>query len=441
MSDHLSDEDFGLRADEGERANSGASYASVGAVRGAGAVKGIFNPANKGRMLFYAFAAVLVVGGVAYSYLTMDESEVRGGSAGTVAPAVHVGSNENRGETSELGIKAAEEYNSQGLLEEQKTDPSAHPIIVTQPDEYTDGGNPFEGQEEVAKAGKVSDLGKTTSKAASYQRPGDKASDSRKQKAAEQANIQATDSLLKDLIEQEGKNSPKLYSTTWEYNKVSSGSIGGDLAQPGVVTDSDLPGAEGEASAQASCPVRHERAGQMAMATADLALNSDVGGPVSLTIRNGRLRGTQLIGKFERKEEWLRMELTTLVAPDETITNVNAIGLDMETTLNAVEGDLDSHLLYRYGWWGFGTVLKAVGAANEAAIDQTSYVSNGVVVQDTAKDTTREIMLALGSLGTDLGSVMQDRLNRPITVSLKVGDEVGVYFLEDVCGKVGANDE
>ena len=170
----------------------------------------------------------------------------------------------------------------------------------------------------------------------------------------------------------------------------------------------------------------------MFMATADLALNSDVGGPVSLTIRNGRLRGAQLLGKFERKEEWLRMDLNKLVTSSETV-GVEAIGLDMNTTLNAVEGKVDRHIMYRYGWWGVGSVLAAIGKAAESNADKTVFATEGVIVENMKSETSRETKIALGSLGQDIGDVMQDRINRPITVSVKVGDEIGVFFLDDVC--------
>lgn len=82
---------------------------------------------------------------------------------------------------------------------------------------------------------------------------------------------------------------------------------------------------------------------------------------------------------------------------------------------------------------GVGTVLKAIGKAAEANADSEIVVSNGTALESTKSDSSRELKMAVGSLGEDLGSVMQDRINRPITVSLKVNDEVGIYFLDDVC--------
>ena len=66
-------------------------------------------------------------------------------------------------------------------------------------------------------------------------------------------------------------------------------------------------------------------------------------------------------------------------------------------------------------------------------VDSETYVSNGTVIQDTTSDSSREAKIMLGQLGQDMGDVFQDRLSRPITVSLRVGDEVGVFFMDDVC--------
>jgi hypothetical protein len=224
---------------------------------------------------------------------------------------------------------------------------------------------------------------------------------------------------------------PAVYTVEWDYRAPGNNANNGELEQVNEVSTAD----ESDVS-NSKCSNPATRAATMFMATTDIAVNSDVGGPVSLTIRNGKLRGAQLLGTFERKEEWLRMELTSLVTDDHTV-QVDAIGLDMDTTLNAVQGDVDRHIMYRYGWWGFGTILGSIGKAAEANSDSNVTITNGAVVETTASNTARELKMALGALGEGLGAAFQDRLNRPITVSLNVNDEVGVFFLNDVCLPAG----
>lgn len=416
MSNKITDDDLNLSADTndrlGDQGYAGQEYAAP--VRGGAGVKAIFNPANRTRLIGFAAAAVLLGGGLAWTFLSVSEQEVlRGGSGRVQSSGVQTQANTK---PSAIQREEAARYNDEVLPKEQESNPAAHPLILTD-----DGSvNPFDREAKFRSPTKVSDIGrreqKTDVASASPDVPVD---------------YKNMDDLIRSLVEGEGSNTPSLYKVEWAYKgqKVDSSASGLD----GGVADSP------SVSNNSVCAKPATRAATMYMATADIALNSDVGGPVSLTIRNGKLRGSQLIGKFERKEEWLRMDLATLVTDDHTI-QVSAIGLDMDTTLNAVQGDVNRHLMYRYGWWGVGTMLKAVGKAAEVNADSDIYVSDGAVVQSTTADSSRELKLALGSLGEDMGSAFQDRLNRPITVSLKVGDEVGVYFLNDVCLPAGPGD-
>lgn len=417
MSGGISDDDLNLNADIndrlGEKAYAGQAY--VGPVRGADGIKAIFSPANRKRLLAYAATAVLVLGAGTWVFFSFDEEEALRGGVGTVrAPKVQTQVNQNPSQTQ---VEEAARYNEVELPKEQEKDPTLHPVIVTSSEPVA---NPFEKKQDLERPRKISETGRTTQQSTA----------GNTRNSEQPVDYNAMDDLIRQLIAAEGERVPESYSVDWQYRAASAGSEE-DVAGAGpAATRSDY--ADAAASGNGKCKNPATRAATMYMATADMALNSDVGGPVALTIRNGRLRGAQLLGSFERKEEWLRMDLNKLVTPDHTVA-VEAIGLDMETTLNAVQGEVDRHVMYRYGWWGFGTILKAVGKAAELNANSDIYVSNGTVVESTKSSSSRELKLALGSLGEDMGDAFQDRLNRPITVSLKVNDEVGVFFMDDVC--------
>lgn len=403
----ISDDDLNLSVTEEDRGQARSGQVSAGPVRGVGAIKGIFNAENKVRLIFMGGVAFLLVSALLYTYFSFTPDEVVGNSAVSAQKAFT-----NKAQApSQLVREEAERYNQEGLTEAKKDDPTAHPIVVlgAEEDQPVD---PFKKQEEFKRPKKISETGQTQSTGGSSSNAG------------APKDFNAMDAVIGKLIKEEGESGPELYAVDWDYADDAGDQGSMSLAAGGDAIDSETGGVK--------CQNPATRAATMYMATADIALNSDVGGPVSLTIRNGRLRGAQLIGEFERKEEWLRMELNKLVTDNHTMP-VNAIGLDMDTTLNAVQGEVDSHILYRYGWWGVGTVLKAIGKAAEANADSEIVVSDGTALESTKSDSSRELKMAVGSLGEDLGSVMQDRINRPITVSLKVNDEVGIYFLDDVC--------
>ncbi|MBF6615597.1 MAG: hypothetical protein ITG07_02615 [Candidimonas sp.] len=417
MDNNISDDDLNLSVDNSDRlGDQGYGQQTYAApVRGSAGVKAVFNPENRKRLLLYVGCGVLLLAGLVWVFFSIDEQQVVQGGGGKVQTAgVQTRANT---EPSFIQREEAEYYNDVVLPQQQLNDPAAHPVILTEPEAV----NPFEEKARPKRAGRVSEIGM--------------GGDDRVDVTVSQetpVDYKGMDDLIKDLIAHEGSNIPASYSVEWSYSKVAK-------PASAVAAQSANASQQGEAAqGQKACANPITRAATMYMATADLALNSDVGGPVALTIRNGRLSGSQLVGSFERKDEFLRMELNKLVTRQNTLP-VSAIGLDMSTTLNAVQGEVDSHIMYRYGWWGLGTALKAIGKAAEMNADSQVTVTNGAVVESTASNSSREIKMALGSLGEDMGSTFQDRINRPITVSLKVGDEIGVFFLDDVCLPSGSS--
>lgn len=383
-------------------------------VRGAGAVKGLYAKGNRKRLYTLVGAGTLLFVALVYTFTSAENPDEKG-NAGVVSSGAMQG-RESSGRTLIDG-QEVERYNREALEKEKEENPYAHPIVmVDDAEEYDEGeyDSPFDEASNMKTPTRLSQAGSTEN--------GSNRGQVQQQEYYDDDAYKSADDLIARLVAAETVV-PAVNKVSWEYaapRRVSSESGGNVLAE----SSDDQSGK--------MCKNILARAGSMAMATTDIALNSDVGGPVSLTIVNGVNRGSQLIGGFERKDKWIRMELNRLVTPDETIT-VNAIGLDLDTTLNAVSGEVDRHVAYRYGWWGLGTVLSAIGKASAANANSNAFVSDGVITQNTTKDTSRELKMALGSLGEDIGEVMRDRINRPITVSLKVDDQVGIFFVDDVC--------
>ncbi|MCF6783417.1 DotG/IcmE/VirB10 family protein [Stutzerimonas stutzeri] len=411
MESKITDDDLNISVDTSDRLGD-QGYGQqqyAGPVRGSDGVKAIFNQQNRKRLFLYAACGLTLLIVLIWVFFSIEEQQVVQGGGGRVQTSgIQTKANS---EPSYIQREEAEYYNSVVLPQEQLSEPTAHPVIVTEPDVV----NPFEERARPKRAERISEVGTQEAQASATSNQ------------AQPVDYRGMDDLIKSLIEHEGSNTPASYSVEWSYrpSKAATGNAAASQIAGNTVQ------ANGAQSGTA-CTTPVTRAATMYMATADLALNSDIGGPVSLTIRNGRLSGAQLIGSFERKEEFLRMELNKLVTRKHTLP-VSAVGLDMDTTLNAVQGDVNRHIMYRYGWWGLGTTLKAIGKAAEMNADSQVTVTNGAVVESTASNSSREIKMALGSLGEDMGSTFQDRINRPITVSLKVGDEVGIFFLDDVC--------
>jgi hypothetical protein len=400
------------------------NHVEIPGVSGMGAVKSIFGPQNRKRLFLCGGLAAVVIGSFAWNYKTIQEplkggpGEVTGGAART----------QKNAQPTDMQREEAARYNEEELPKLQEEEPTTHPMVVTE-----DAGE-FKPSRAFARPDKITNTGDTTP-----DRPANQVSQvggSVQPKQVIPPSRESVD-LMKKLMLAEGAQVPQSQTVSWAYQPPKSTTSDSRTSQRSASRaygdkDYDSSGqVTGELPSKCQNPII--RAGHQYVARSTMALNSDVGGPVIVELVNGPLRKHRLFGAFERKDEWMRMEFKSVGGIKDPV-KVNAIGLDMETVLNAVGGDVDYHTLYRYGWWGFGTILSAIGKAAERNSDQQTIFVGDNVVTDTASDTAREIKMALGDLGQSLGDVMKDRINRPLTVSLAVNDLVGIVFMEDVCG-------
>lgn len=197
-----------------------------------------------------------------------------------------------------------------------------------------------------------------------------------------------------------------------------------------IIVDNDSTSIIKKASTEEE--VKIQKAGDKLMGIADIALNSDIEGPVSLTVLGGEYSDSIMIGKSTRVDEYMRLELSTWVLPDGKECQIDAIALDRKTTYAAIQSRLDNHTLYRYGWWGLGTVLGAIGKAAEKNADKEVIITNGIAVESTKSDAAREAKMAVGDLGQDIGKIMQKRIDRPSTVYVDRHEEMGIFFMKSV---------
>ena len=427
MSRGIDDVDLGtIDADPNDRI-SGRNHVELPKVGGLGAVKSIFNPANRTRLAAYAVAGLLLAGLLMWAYASVKAPVVAGNGGETTNGNARTQKN---AKPTQMQFEEGQRYNEQELPKVQKDDPTAHPIVVTE-----DNGE-FGKARDFNRPDRVSKVGDSAPDSSANQQTGQTQNSGQGQQAKQTKQVTREQAdFINKLMLAEGAAPPQLQSVSWDYQQPAQATTTKSKAANGAGEDEyDSEGAgtlAGELPEKCKNPVL--RAGHQYVARSTMAANSDVGGPVILELVNGPLRKHRMIGKFERKDEWLRMEFNSLVGLKDPV-KINAIGLDMETVLNAVGGDVDYHTFYRYGWWGFGTILSAIGKAAENNADtQTIFVGDNVV-QDSQSDTNREIKMALGDLGQSIGDVMKDRINRPLTVSVDVNQLVGVVFMDDVCG-------
>ncbi len=175
------------------------------------------------------------------------------------------------------------------------------------------------------------------------------------------------------------------------------------------------------------------KAGDVFYGITDIALSTDYEGPVSVTLlQPGSLNGAKALGVMVQVQNRVRLEINRVIKKNGQRLNVNAVALDPATTYAAVASRVDHHYLYRFGWWGFGTVLSAIGNATALGAKETIIIEDGGVAESNDLDSSGEAKVALGELGEDLGEAMKANMERPITVMVDANEELGIFFLDTV---------
>lgn len=179
------------------------------------------------------------------------------------------------------------------------------------------------------------------------------------------------------------------------------------------------------------------RAGEVAFANTDIALNSDYSGPIIATIREGKFNGARLMGQKSLERDAVVIRFTTLSPADGTASfpiQAYAVSLGDARTfgLTGLQGEMDYHVLERYVLPGAISFVQAFGLS-AGQKGSTAVVNEGGVGTTTPGLTNSDrVAVALGSAMTPLINDIRQRGNRPITVLMPAGTEIGIMFGADV---------
>lgn len=161
-------------------------------------------------------------------------------------------------------------------------------------------------------------------------------------------------------------------------------------------------------------------------------LNSDVPTPVLAHVLSGPLRGGRALGEFEVQDEYLVITFDYIVKDDITYT-IDAIALDPETTLGGMKSHVDKHYWTR-------VILPAAsrfisGFAEAATQTETTAVADGGggAIQSTEDLNTREeLMSGVKEAADGVVEILDEGVDRPITVHLHQGTPMGLLLLETI---------
>lgn len=174
-------------------------------------------------------------------------------------------------------------------------------------------------------------------------------------------------------------------------------------------------------------------AGQIHYAQTLTEANSDVPGPVLAHVLSGPLAGSRLIGKFDKKKEFLSITFDRAVLKGITY-NINAIALDPKTTLTGMATDVDHHYLKRVVLPAAASFVEGMASAISES-GKTSVTVQGETVASETQDSSndQEVSAGVDKMGTKLGEIFDDMADdTEVTIVVHRGTPMAILFLEPV---------
>lgn len=209
------------------------------------------------------------------------------------------------------------------------------------------------------------------------------------------------------------------------------------FAQP-ARTSLDAGAATGVGCPTGDCPDFGQiPAGTILYATLETGINSDVSGvPVMAQVRRGALKGARLIGNFKRSDEYVVLQFSSGSSPQGTPLQMNGVAVDVGTRMAGVADDVDNHYFERYGALLGAAFLQGYGEIVRESLRRVEYVQTAegesTPVQTTDDDNSKVMKGSLATVGAELANQLRKSADRPPTISMYPGSEIGILVVEPV---------
>ncbi|MBO1326283.1 DotG/IcmE/VirB10 family protein [Acetobacter sp. TBRC 12305] len=164
-----------------------------------------------------------------------------------------------------------------------------------------------------------------------------------------------------------------------------------------------------------------------------LTTNSDLGNQVLIEIDSGPLRKARISGTFQMKSDRLIVKFNKLMIGDRDPIAVSAYAVSPQTAETGVASDVREHLATRIILPAAAAFVQGLGNAMMSA-NTTSYTGGYGMTAFTHLNLAQQMGAAAGSMGQEVGQLLQKQTPQQATVYLRQNDEVGVLFDEPVYG-------
>ena len=200
----------------------------------------------------------------------------------------------------------------------------------------------------------------------------------------------------------------------------------------------------GVAAAGAKVVKSPVKPGLLVYASNDILLSSEGSTGARATVLNGDFKDWVLLGTFTHSDTSMKIQYTTLVAPDGTDYQVNAYAVSPSVDSASIATEVNNHNLERWGGLiaaaflqGFGNASLLSGTQNVGALPGASGVGGGTtgylggyITSVPTLSLMQKGAVALGSVGTQVSNQLTKNFNRPPTITLNAGEPIGVLFVK-----------
>ena len=195
-----------------------------------------------------------------------------------------------------------------------------------------------------------------------------------------------------------------------------------------LVQNADLNNAQHQSAGSPFNP------GDLIYCVNEVEVNSDVPGPVVLTIMNGEREG-QFFGEFKKHEKHLLIQLNTFVDKDGTVHKVKAYAIDPNTPKTAVRSRVNNRYFSRWGALIASSFLRAWGEATAMSGSESSNtIGTGGYYTVTSRpeyDTEEKAWIASGEAAGEMAKIAKDYFKTPPTVYLDPNTPIGVLIMPE----------
>ncbi len=175
------------------------------------------------------------------------------------------------------------------------------------------------------------------------------------------------------------------------------------------------------------------KSGAVMFAVLDTSVNSDEQTPILAQIVGGPLKGSRLIGQFNRVDKKVLISFNRLNVPGlKKSVDINAVAIDPDTARTAVAGEVNSHYLLRYGTLFASGFLQGLSNAVLQSNSSNQCSIFGCVTQRATLNVGQQIAVGLGQVGQNASQVMGDVFNTPPTIKIPGGTGIGVLIMSDL---------